>query len=100
MKTTFIKAAVLSLVAVASFSSFAEGGQDSKLFRDQPTVSTKTRQEVRAELAQAVSAGHTFYIDNSYPGKGVTTAVGGKTRAEVRAEIGVNSGYDNPLYVH
>ena len=78
MKTYSIVAA-LSLAAFAG-SSFADGASDDY---PQPNTSTKTRAEVKAELAQAVAAGELQIGEADWPRiKFVST----KTRAEVNAE--------------
>lgn len=85
MSSKIISAAVLSIAALTSVSSFASS--DSQSFVDQPTVqSTTTRADVNAELQQAKRAGYVAMPTNhSYPGTVATVQGKGLSRAEVRA---------------
>ncbi|WP_411886464.1 DUF4148 domain-containing protein [Polaromonas sp. YR568] len=89
MKSNLVSASILAVSALAFFgsaSSFAEGRDPFP--QDQvKSVSTKTRAEVRAELAQAQREGYSANIGPTYQDV-YTAPVSGKTRAEVKAEIG------------
>jgi len=89
MKSNLVSASVLAVSALAFFgsaSSFAEGRDPFPL--DQASaVSTKTRAEVRAELAQAQREGYSANIGTTYQDT-YTAPTSGKTRAEVKAEAG------------
>jgi hypothetical protein len=91
MKSNLVSASVLAISALAFFgstSSFAEGRDPFP--QDQvKSVSTKTRAEVRAELAQAQREGYSVNIvDSTYQSPEASPPVSSKTRAEVKAEIG------------
>lgn len=89
MKSNLVSASVLAISAVAIFgsaSSFAEG-RDPYPLDQVNAASTKTRADVRAELAQAQREGYSVNISPTYQDV-YTAPVGGKTRAEVKAEIG------------
>ncbi|MBW8720692.1 MAG: DUF4148 domain-containing protein [Polaromonas sp.] len=90
MKSTLVSASVLAVSALAFFgsaSSFAEGRDPFP--QDQVnTVSSKTRADVRAELAQAQREGYSVNIAPSYQAPEASAPVSTKSRAEVKAEAG------------
>ena len=89
MKSNLVSASILAVSALAFFgsaSSYAEG-RDPFPQEKVNTVSTKTRADVRAELAQAQRDGYSVNIGRTYQDV-YTAPVSGKTRAEVKAEIG------------
>jgi hypothetical protein len=83
MKTRQSTAAVLFAMFAASTAFAQEGTQD---FADQ-ALSTRSRAEVRAELAQARAAGQLENRDESYGGFDRSAIASTKSRAEVRAEL-------------
>lgn len=94
MKSNLVSASVLAISALAFFgstSSFAEGRDPFP--QDQVnTVSTKSRTDVRAELLQAQRDGsYKANLGNDFGDAQAAPApapASGKTRAEVKAEIG------------
>jgi len=76
-----ISAAVLMLSLAGAALAEAPYPEDTKF------VSTKTRAEVIAELAQARANGELPINDVSYPDKAMASAVSTKTRAEVIDEL-------------
>ncbi|SFU99230.1 protein of unknown function [Polaromonas sp. YR568] len=90
MKSNLVSASVLAVSALAFFgsaSSYAEG-RDPFPQEKVNSVSTKTRADVRAELAQAQRDGYSVNIGPSYQAAEVAAPVSTKSRAEVQAEIG------------
>ena len=91
MKSNLVSASVLAVSALAFFgsaSSFAEGRDPYPLDQVNNTVSTKTRADVRAELLEAQRDGsYKANLGNDY-GDAHASPASGKTRAEVKAEIG------------
>jgi hypothetical protein len=90
MKSKFISASVFAVAGLLSVSSFAEGGNAYPAPSYEQNTSTVTREQVKAELAQAKRDGTftTFTARNSaYPPAPVANAGSGKTRAEVKAEL-------------
>lgn len=89
MKSNLVSASILAVSALAFFgsaSSFAEGRDPFP--QDQvKSVGTKTRAEVKAELLQAQREGYSANISRTYQDV-YTAPASGKTRAEVKAEIG------------
>jgi Domain of unknown function (DUF4148) len=90
MKSKFISAAVLAAAGFSSVSAFADSGD----FYPAPTygqnTSSVTREQVKAELAQAKRDGTLSNFANNdaaYPPAPVANAGSGKTRAEVKAEL-------------
>jgi hypothetical protein len=92
MKSNLVSASVLAISALAFFgstSSFAEGRDPFP--QDQVnTVSTKSRTDVRAELLQAQRDGsYKANLGNDFgDAQAAPAPASGKTRAEVKAEIG------------
>ncbi|SDO08311.1 DUF4148 domain-containing protein [Polaromonas sp. JS666] len=89
MKSNLVSASVLAVSALAFFgsaSSFAEG-RDPFAQDQVKSVSTKTRAEVKAELAQAQREGYSVNIGRTYQDV-YSAPASSKTRAEVKAEIG------------
>lgn len=90
MKSNLVSASVLAVSALAFFgsaSSFAEGRDPFPQDQVQ-SVSTKTRAEVRAELAQAQHEGYSVNIGRTYQAPEASAPVSTKSRAEVKAEAG------------
>lgn len=90
MKSNLVSASVLAVSALAFFgsaSSFAEG-RDPFAQDQVNAVSTKSRAEVRAELAQAQREGYSVNIAPNYQAPEASAPVSSKTRAEVKAEAG------------
>ncbi|MFS2035767.1 DUF4148 domain-containing protein [Polaromonas sp. CT11-55] len=90
MKSNLVSASVLAVSALAFFgsaSSFAEG-RDPFAQDQVKSVSTKTRAEVKAELAQAQREGYSVNIGRTYQAPEASAPVSTKSRAEVKAEIG------------
>jgi len=83
MKTRQFASAALFSVLAATNAFAQEGTQDFA----NPTLSTRSRDEVRAELAQARAAGQLENRGESYGGFDRSTIVSTKTRAEVVAEL-------------
>jgi Domain of unknown function (DUF4148) len=91
MKSKLIAASVFAAAGFLSVSSFADSGNGE--FYPVPhygqSTSTLSRAEVKAELAQARRDGTLINYannDSAYPPAPVATT-GGKTRAEVKAEL-------------
>ena len=88
MKSNLVSASVLAVSALAFFgsaSSFAEGRDPFP--QDQVnTVSSKTRADVRAELAQAQREGYSVNISPTYQSPEASAPVSTRSRAEVKAE--------------
>ncbi|KAF3996838.1 DUF4148 domain-containing protein [Glaciimonas immobilis] len=76
-----ISAAFVATTAAVAGSAFAEATYPVET----PTVSTKTRAEVIAQLTQAGDEGRLNYARNLYPVTPVVAST--KTRAEVIAEL-------------
>jgi hypothetical protein len=90
MKSNLVSASVLAVSALAFFgsaSSFAEG-RDPYPLDQVNTVSSKTRAEVKAELAQAQREGYSVNVPRNYQAPEASAPVSTKSRAEVKAEIG------------
>jgi Domain of unknown function (DUF4148) len=92
MKSKLISASVFAAAGLLSVSSFADSGNGE--FYPVPqygqNTSTVTRDQVKAELAQAKRDGTLTNLannDSAYPPAPVATAGSGKTRAEVKAEL-------------
>ncbi len=86
MKSKIISASVLAIAALASASSFAEGYVANQA-EQMTAVSTKTRAEVQAELAQAKRDGYVVnFSRNAYP-EVKSAPASTKTRAEVQAAV-------------
>ena len=90
MKSNLVSASVLAVSALAFFgsaSSFAEGRDPFP--QDQVnTVSSKTRADVRAELAQAKREGYSVNIGRTYQAPEASAPASTRSRAEVKAEAG------------
>jgi hypothetical protein len=96
MKSKLIAASVFAAAGFLSVSSFADSG-NGEFYPAQTyghststSTSTVTRDQVKAELAQARRDGTLINFNNNdaaYPPAPVATAGGGKTRAEVKAEL-------------
>jgi hypothetical protein len=90
MKSNLVSASVLAVSALAFFgsaSSFAEGRDPFP--QDQVnSVSTKTRADVRAELAQAQHEGYSVNIGPTYQAPEAIAPASTRSRAEVKAEAG------------
>jgi hypothetical protein len=92
MKSKLISASVFAVAGLLSFSSFADNGNGD--FYPAPqygqNTSTVTRDQVKAELAQAKRDGTLSNFANNdaaYPPAPVANAGSGKTRAQVKAEL-------------
>ena len=83
MKTLQSTAAVLFTMFAATAAFAQEGTQD---FANE-TLSTRSRAEVRAELAQAQAAGQLENRGESYGGFGRSAFASTKSRADVLAEL-------------
>jgi Domain of unknown function (DUF4148) len=84
MKSTLLSASVLALAAMAAGSSFAEGS-DSLVQNNTGFVSTKTRADVQAELAQAQREGYNVSLGHNWDGGG-KPVISTRSRDEVRRE--------------
>jgi hypothetical protein len=92
MKSKLISASVFAVAGLLSVGSFAQtgGGYSSSTYGQSTSTSTLTRDQVKAELAQARRDGTLSNFANNdaaYPPAPVATAGSGKTRAEVKAEL-------------
>ncbi|MDP3168185.1 MAG: DUF4148 domain-containing protein [Hydrogenophaga sp.] len=94
MKKSILSTALFTLAALGAGSAFAGGGNNYPTEKT-PSVSTKTRAQVKAELAEAIRVGDiiadserglTAYQLNpsAYPAR---PSAMGKTRAQVQDEL-------------
>lgn len=84
MKSKLISASVLAFAALAAGSSFAEG-RDIYPASNASAVSTKTRADVQAELAQAQRNGYNVNIGRNWTGDNAVST-SNRSRDEVRRE--------------
>jgi Domain of unknown function (DUF4148) len=90
MKSKLISASVFAAAGLLSVGSFAQTGDMNSASAYGQSTSTVTRDQVKAELAQAKRDGTLSNFANNdaaYPPAPVANAGSGKTRAEVKAEL-------------
>ena len=92
MKAKALIAGILAISAAGAFANDQFNGE-AHYERPQPSASSVSRAEVKAELAQARAAGQIAYGEASYK---VPHAVSTKSRAEVLADVEIwrKSGLD------
>jgi hypothetical protein len=100
MKSTIIRAAVLTVSAFASVGSFADG-IGAHYPASSATTNTIRSAVAKADLAEAKNTGEAIAADNIYPVAVTAKTSKTKTRNRLRAELTGDSSYlayDNYLY--